>query len=60
MQVGYRSAREMAEEFGIAVDSVRRWVRQADRGEGRRKDGLTTAERKELAGQCRSHRASVN
>ena len=36
VRAGGRGLREIAEEFGISVDSVRRWARQADRGEGRR------------------------
>ena len=34
MQVGDRSPREVAEEFGISEDSVRRWVQQAERDSG--------------------------
>ena len=48
VRAGGRGLREIAEEFGISVDSVRRWARQADGDEGRRADGLTSAERKEL------------
>ena len=43
-----RRPREIAEEFEISVDSVRRWVRQAQLDSGERKDGLTTPEREEL------------
>ena len=56
VQVGDRSVREVAVEFGISVDSVRRWVRQADLDAGRRKDGPTTAERKEVARLRRENR----
>ncbi len=48
MQLGDRSAREVAGEFGIAVDSVRRWMQQAERDQGRRQDGLSSPEREEL------------
>ena len=48
LQVGERSVREVAEEFGISEDSVRRWVQQAEREQGRRQDGLRNAEREEL------------
>ncbi len=48
MQLGDRSAREVAGEFGIAVDSVRRWMPQAERDQGRRQDGLSSPEREEL------------
>ena len=43
-----RRPREIAGEFEISVDSVRRWVRQAQLDSGERKDGLTTPEREEL------------
>ena len=48
VQVSERSVREVAEEFGISTDSVRRWVQQAERDQGARKDGLSSAEREEL------------
>jgi len=48
VQVGERSLREVAEEFGISTDSVRRWVQQAERDQGTRKDGVSSAEREEL------------
>ena len=38
---------EVAADFGIAPESVRRWMRQADIDDGI-KDGLTSAERSEL------------
>ena len=50
-QVGDRSTQEVAEEFGISTDSVRRWVQQADRDQGSRQDGLRSAEREEVV--CR-------
>ena len=43
---------ELAREFGCSASAIRNWVRQADRDEGRRGDGLTRAEREEL-GQLR-------
>ena len=48
MQVGERSPRQVAEEFGISEDSVRRWVQQAEREQGQRQDGLRSVEREEL------------
>jgi transposase-like protein len=39
---------EVAADFDISVESVRRWLRQADIDDGV-KDGLTTAEQSELA-----------
>jgi len=38
---------EVAADFGISEESVRRWMRQADIDDGI-KDGLTTAEQSEL------------
>lgn len=39
MQTGERSPQQVAEKFGISEDSVRRWVQQAERDQGRRRDG---------------------
>ena len=38
----------MAREFEPTVESINRWVKQADRDEGRLADGLTTKEREEI------------
>jgi|TARA_Y100000310_G_scaffold303559_1_gene342008 transposase len=43
-----RSPKELAREFEPTVESINAWVKQADRDEGRREDGLTTQEREEL------------
>jgi transposase len=43
-----RSPRELAKKFEPSEQTIRNWIKQADLDEGRRKDGLTTAERKEL------------
>ncbi|WP_420632750.1 IS3 family transposase [Candidatus Palauibacter sp.] len=43
-----RSADQLAREFEPSATAIRRWVEQADLDEGRRTDGLTTAERKEV------------
>ena len=56
MQVGDRSRREVAEEFGISEDSVRRWVQQAERDQGSRQDGLRSSEREELIRLRRENR----
>lgn len=39
---------QLGKEFAVSAGSIRAWVRQADRDEGRRHDGLTTDERLEL------------
>jgi transposase-like protein len=39
---------EVASDIGVSETCLRNWVAQADRDEGRRSDGLTTAEREEL------------
>lgn len=43
-----RTREELAREFEVSANSITNWVRQADLDEGRREDGLTTAEREEL------------
>lgn len=43
-----RSPEALAREFEPSGQAIRNWVRQADRDEGRRADGLTTDERTEL------------
>ena len=44
---GDLSVPEVAVDFGVAEESVRRWMRQADIDDGI-KDGLTTAEQAEI------------
>ena len=43
-----RSPEDLAQEYEASASAIRNWVRQADRDEGRRSDGLTTDEREEL------------
>ena len=43
-----RTPEELAREFEPTANTIRKWVVQLDRDEGRRADGLTTEERREL------------
>ncbi len=51
-----RSAEELAREFEPSAQAIRNWVAQADRDEGRRGDGLTSAEREEVRRLRRENR----
>ena len=43
-----RGPEELAREFEPSAQAIRNWVHQAERGAGRRYDGLTAAEQDEL------------
>jgi transposase-like protein len=43
----WATMRSVAEKLGCTVEALRRWVRQAERDQGRR-SGLTTDERQQL------------
>jgi transposase len=43
-----RTPEELAEEFEPSAESIRNWVKQAERDGGTRSDGLSSAEREEL------------
>jgi transposase len=45
-----RTPEELSREFEPSAQSISNWVAQADRDEGKRKDGVTSAEREELRG----------
>ena len=51
-----RTPEELAREFEPTAQAIRNWVRQSDLDEGRRDDGLTTAEREELRRLRRENR----
>lgn len=42
-----RTAESLGRDFEPSAQTIRNWVRQADLDDGRRTDGLTTAERDE-------------
>ncbi|BCX89346.1 transposase [Methylomarinovum tepidoasis] len=48
-----RTPESLAREFEPTAESIRNWVKQADRDEGRREDGLTSPEREELRRRLR-------
>lgn len=47
---------QLARELGCTAETLRLWMRQAQRDEGTRSDGLTTAEREELRQLKRENR----
>ena len=55
-QRGDRSLGQVARDFDLTETGVREWVKQAERDAGTRTDGLTTAEKDELAQLRRENR----
>jgi transposase len=51
-----RTPDELSQEFEPSAEAIRQWVKQADRDDGRRADGLTSAEREELYSLRRENR----
>jgi transposase len=51
-----RDPEALARDFEPTAQSIRNWVAQSDRDEGRRADGLTTDERAELTRLHRENR----
>jgi transposase len=51
-----RNPEELAKEFEPSAQAIRNWAKQSDLDEGRREDGLTTAEREELRRLRRENR----
>ena len=43
-----RTPESLSKEFEPSAQAIRKWVKQADLDEGRRDDGVTSAEREEL------------
>ena len=52
-----RSPESLAEEYEPSAESIRNWMRQAQRDEGKRHDGLTSTEKEELGRLRRENRA---
>ena len=46
--ISSKSQHQIAEDLGISDVTLRSWVKQAERDEGKRPDGLSTDEREEL------------
>ena len=51
-----RTPGELSREFEPSEQTIRNWIRQADRDEGRRNDGATSTEREELRRLRRENR----
>ncbi len=51
-----RTPEELAREFEPSGQTIRNWVQQADRDEGRRSDGLTTEQSEEIRRLRRENR----
>lgn len=51
-----RSAESLSREFEPTAQTIHNWVKQADLDEGRRADGVTSAEREELRRLRRENR----
>ena len=51
-----KSPGELAEQFEPSEQCIRNWVKQAERDEGKRQDGLTSEEKAELARLRRENR----
>src|SRR5262245_51621032 len=45
---GTKTIRGLSRDLGVADQTLRNWVREADLDAGRRHDGLTSSEREEL------------
>lgn len=51
-----RSPERLAKEFEPSAQTIRSWVKQAERDAGQRTDGLTSVEREEMARLRRENR----
>ena len=48
MARGGRTPEELSRQFDPSAQSIRNWVAQSERDEGKRQDGLASSEREEL------------
>ena len=48
-RLGDKPQRQLAKDLGISDVTLRNWVKQAERDQGKRPDGLSSDEREELA-----------
>jgi len=55
-QRGDRTVSQVAKDFDLTETAVREWLKQAERDDGTRTDGLTTSEKDELAQLRRENR----
>ena len=53
---GQQSLAQTARDLGVSYETLRLWAKQIDLDEGKRTDGLTTAEREELTRLRRENR----
>jgi transposase len=53
---GDRSVRQTAKDLGVAIETLRHWIKQAERDVGERHDGLTSDELEELRRLRRENR----
>jgi transposase len=49
VRISSKSQHRLAEDLGVSDVTLRNWVKQAECGEGKRRDGLSRDEREELA-----------
>ena len=56
VRISSKSQHQIAEDLGISDVTLRNWVKQAERDERNRPDGLSTDEREELAQLRRENR----